>query len=531
MYPKLVLTACSVVFFVGILSQFGASFILDDAFIFARYAGNLIADSRMTWNPGGETTYGITSSLFLGIVVPLRLLLPGQPALSAGLSSLLCGILSLALLALLFLRYTDAERDVRRLLTLLGFCSLASSIYYLAGHFTGGMDTTFAAAFLTSYIIFARRCESNPAPAPTIWLGLWGGLTFSARPDLLLYAFLVPASIALCSTNLRCRKNGCLILLLTAAVTAIQIFLAWRYFDSPLPLSFYAKGTRLYGDFLIAQYRFLPAVELLTYLASYWYLWALVGADILLNCRHWASRGAAVEKGLLIATVLYVLYYLFFVVQIMPYHQRFYYPTLPALLFLAAQSAARLLERISPALRRELQPSSRSSRLLTTLFLLGLLFPAALHVGRDLGGQLREGNMLNFDLVEDYKKRGSSYWFALDQISRLPDDLVMATTEVGLPAALNPGKAIVDLAGLNETTFVQRGFSASHMFDKYRPDLLYMPHPHYQKISEQISTHPYFISHYEHFPASSLGTEMDLALWRDSRYYATMRALVDAVAP
>ena len=531
MYPKLVLTACSVVFFVGILSQFGASFILDDAFIFVRYAGNLIADARMTWNPGGETTYGITSSLFLGIVVPLRLFLPGQPALNAGLSSLLCGILSLALLALLFLRYTDAGRDVRRLLTVLAFCSLASSIYYLAGHFTGGMDTTFAAAFLTAYIIFARRCESKPGPATTVWLGLWGGLAFSARPDLMLYAFLVPTAIALCSANLRCRKNGRLILLLTAAVAAGQIFLAWRYFDSPLPLSFYAKGTRLYGDFLIAQYRFLPAVELLTYLASYWYLWALVGADILLNSRHWTSRGAAVEKGLLAATGLYLLYYLFFVVQIMPYHQRFYYPTLPALLFLAAQSAARLLERIPPALRRELQPSSGSGRLLATLFLLGLLFPAALTVGRNLGSQFHKGNFLNFDIVEDYQKRGSSYWFALDQISRLPDDLVLATTEVGLPAAMNPGKTIVDLAGLNETTFVHHGFSAAHMFDKYHPDLLYMPHPHYQKITEQISGHPYFISHYECFPASSLGTDMDLALWRDSRYYATLRALVDEVVP
>ena len=195
MYPKLVLTACSVVFFVGILSQFGASFILDDAFIFVRYAGNLIADARMTWNPGGETTYGITSSLFLSIVVPLQLFLPGQPAVNAGLSSLLCGILLLALLALLFLRYTDAGRDIRRLLTVLAFCSLASSIYYLAGHFTGGMDTTFAAAFSASVKLraSAQACSfsfffrsgvkiqpmDTGRPFAILWAGL--GLTIPTR--------------------------------------------------------------------------------------------------------------------------------------------------------------------------------------------------------------------------------------------------------------------------------------------------------------------------------------------------------------
>ena len=289
---------------------------------------------------------------------------------------------------------------------------------------------------------------------------------------MLLYSFLVPTAIALFGADTRARKNGRLILLLTAAVTAAQIFLAWRYFNSPLPLSFYAKGTRLYGDFLIAQYRFLPAVEFLSYLASYWYLWALIGADLLLNSRRWMSRGATVDKGLLAATCLYVLYYLFFVVQIMPYHQRFYYPTLPALLFLAVQSAARLIERIPPTIRRELSPPSRSGRFLATLFLLGFLFPAALTVCRDLSGQFYRGNFLNFDVVKDYRNRGSSYWFRLDQFSRLPDDLVMATTEVGLPAALNPGKTIVDLAGLNETAFAHRGFSPFHLFEKYRPDAL-----------------------------------------------------------
>ena len=102
----------------------------------------------------------------------------------------------------------------------------------------------------------------------------------------------------------------------------------------------------------------------------------------------------------------------------------------------------------------------------------------------------------------------------------------MATTEVGIPAAMNPQKIIVDLSGLNETNFVRNGFSADYLFQNYQPDLIYMPHPHYQRTIEQISGHPHFVQSYEYFPASVLGVEMGVALKRDSRYHSEMRAIV-----
>ena len=144
-----------------------------------------------------------------------------------------------------------------------------------------------------------------------------------------------------------------------------------------------------------------------------------------------------------------------------------------------------------------------------------------------MGSQLFQGNLVEFDILDTYKKRWQTYWFGLDGFSRLPDDLVLATTEIGLPAAMNPRKTIVDLSGLNETAFAHHGFSADHLFQTYCPDLIYLPHPHYTRIIEQIINSPFFIQYYEHFPALELGTEMGVALWRGSRYYPEMRAVLD----
>ena len=310
MYFSFAITVCCAIISLGILSQFAASFVLDDAFMFVRYADNVLAGAKMSWNPAGEATYGLTSWLFLGVVLPVRFFLPEHPALTAGVSSLLCGIAFLVLLTILLKRCTEAGPAVGRLLIAMAFFSLAASIYYLAGHFVGGMDTAFAFAFLTAYILIGKWHEQNPGVSSIACMGLWGGLAFSARPDLLLYSFIVPISIAVSGPDFRTKRDGLLVLGLTAVAVGVQIFFAWRYFNSPLPLSFYAKGARLYGEFLVAQYRFIPVVEFLSYAASYWYLGVLIGADLIFNFKEWKARVSALEKGLLAATGLFVLYYL-----------------------------------------------------------------------------------------------------------------------------------------------------------------------------------------------------------------------------
>ncbi|WP_437649350.1 hypothetical protein [Sorangium sp. So ce362] len=111
--------------------------------------------------------------------------------------------------------------------------------------------------------------------------------------------------------------------------------------------------------------------------------------------------------------------------------------------------------------------------------------------GKDLAGAVAANRLGHFNLVKHGSTSGpQKYWFAIDRVSTLPDDLVMATTEVGMLGAMNLEKTIVDLAGLNDRRFALEPFSADRLFEAYKPDLIYMPHPHYVKMIDDLGAHP-----------------------------------------
>ena len=137
------------------------------------------------------------------------------------------------------------------------------------------------------------------------------------------------------------------------------------------------------------------------------------------------------------------------------------------------------------------------------------------------------GSLARFTVLDGYRGKWSDYWFRLVEFSALPNDLVIAATEIGHLAALNPEKTVVDLSGLNETEFAHQGFSADFLFQRYRPDLIYMPHPDYRPMLEEITHNPHFTEHYDYFSAHEINVAMGVALWRESRYYPAMRAIVE----
>ena len=117
------LAVCCGIIGLGVLSRFAAGYVWDDAYLFVRYADILLSDGRLSWNPGGEATYGITSCLYLGAVLAVWLLVSENPALAAGLSSLVSGLVFVVLLAILFRRYTDEGVVGRRVLVVMGLFS------------------------------------------------------------------------------------------------------------------------------------------------------------------------------------------------------------------------------------------------------------------------------------------------------------------------------------------------------------------------------------------------------------------------
>ena len=286
------------------LRSLGVSRIWDDAFMFERYAYNLLREGRIAWNPGGEPTYGLTSPAFLAVVGPLVAILGERPAHVATLASALSGFLFLALLGLLVLRYTDAPRVPSWMALMLVTCCLAVS--NTTFHFGTGMDTTFSLAFATMHLIVAHRAARRPGARTALVLGVVGGLAYLVRPELVLQALLLPASMLALSEDRAARRCGGLALAVTLTVLLLVLGACTAYFDSPLPLPFYAKSTGLYGPGMEAAFRGFSTKELLAFVARYWPLFLIVLLDLPNHVRRGPASPSPVERGALIATVLLI---------------------------------------------------------------------------------------------------------------------------------------------------------------------------------------------------------------------------------
>ena len=517
----------------AVLSRSCVGDVWDDSFIFARYADNVLSEGRLVWNPGGEPTYGLTAPLTLILHVPLRFLIRSNPALSLFVQSLLSSVLFLALLAVLVWRHVTGDPLGRRGLLVFVFFMLAVAMPHMHIHFVSGMDTMFALAYLTAYILLAKGCERSPSAGRAVCVGLWGGLAYFARPDLMLYSAAVPIAMAILGPGAARRRLALLIGAVSLAVLGAEMALARLYFGTPLPLPFYAKTLNIYCGHLRQFYGPVPLREFSSFVLNYWFLIALAAAGLV------ARRRAlpAVDCGLAAATVLFVAYYLGWAVQIMGFASRFYYPTVPALVFLAAQGVAALARAAAPSIRVRIAAVPRALYWFAALLLLYALVPGVRPSLQKIREEAKRGRICCFNIQAEYDRWYSGYWFCLDKFSALPDDLVLATTEVGLPAAMSPRRPIICLSGLNERAFALKGFSAERLFQEYRPALIYLPHCSFKAIADAILADPFFRERYELFTAerltaaSGLKVEMGVALRRDSRHYPAMRKILLDAAP
>ncbi|MCP4230474.1 MAG: hypothetical protein GY771_10060, partial [bacterium] len=284
-----------------------------------------------------------------------------------------------------------------------------------------------------------------------------------------------------------------------------------------------------YGESMYMYYSFVPYRQLFDYLLSYSPLFLLILGGIIVNFKKWIRNGSTFEKGLLISVGLFIFYYAFFVLQVMFYNYRFYFPTLPAVVFLGCQGAVSIYNELPERLKEGISEIPSSVRTAVFIFVLGFLVFPLITATNHFVTRALIGETLQFNLDADSKRiwNWELYWLQLTAFSQLPDDLVIATTEVGLPAVMNPGKEIVDLAGLHETKFAQSGFSADYLFKEYNPDLIYLPHPHYINMIEEIKNHEYFQANYNLYTAEDFGVLMDVGIRRDSKYYDEMTRLLE----
>jgi hypothetical protein len=388
-------------------------------------------------------------------------------------------------------------------------------------HLESGMDTTFAMAYLCGYLLLFDMWRAHPEGRLRFVVGITGGLAFFARPDLPLFTLLLPACLMIGKSR---TERGPIVstLLITLVGVGACIVFAKLLFGAPLPLSFYAKSTALYGISVWQTYAGVGKEQLLNFVWANWPSLLCIVAGSAAGVRAPVSDRERALLGTILAIAIFWGYYAVFALQIMPFEARFYYPTLPAVLYAAWLALAAVWERRgAPG-----KPARIVSIVICGAVCLWLGFGS-------LGSgalSLREWNRTKwftpFDPVIEYRARYAKYWLFLDKFSTLPDDLIIATGEVGRVAAMNPRKTILDLSGLNDTDIALHGFSAARFFAVHKPDLMYLPHPHYREAWEEILRNPAFAREYDLYPAEDYGVTLDVAVNKASPLYAEMTRIM-----
>ncbi len=520
----------------GVASQFSSQHITDDAYMWVRYADNVVEHRGIAWNKGVHT-YGLTSLLYLAITVIIRLFTEKAP-LICNLSSTISGIIFLGLMMFFVTKFFS--KNTR--LLIMSFLLFAFTINYAESfiHMVSGMDTMFAMAFLMLYLILASWFEKKQTTNTLLTTGVVGGIAYYVRPDLMIFTVGMPG-ISIVLNYLRKDKKSrkklrsYLLLLATTIVTfSIELVIASLYFGTPFPLPFYAKVVGLYGPTIIAAYKGIGPTQLLLFLKHYWFVIALPILWVLVDTKKWWQTSSDTFKSSMVAAAVFMTYYSTSVLQIMFHRQRFYYPLVSVLFFLAAFSIRGLIAwSARDKTRKEREKIKKVILWISILLTITALF-FVYKMGVIFRNNLEAGLVGDFDIWKEYETNPlpREVWFALDNFSRLPDDLIIGSTEVGMLGAMNPEKKIIDLAGLQETDIAMKRISVLDTIKKYKIDLVYLPHHHYKENLKIILSDKEFLETYTIIPQEKLGPVLlAIAVRKDSKYYGDIMNIVNKESP
>ena len=508
---------CVGIFLLMLVQRLSSLSVWDDAYMFVRYADNLLEYGNLAWNPNGDITYGLTSLAYLILVIPLRIIFPTEPALVMILASLVSGLLAgLSMIWLLRKLITDKIHQLVVLIIMM--LSIVVAGEGITTHLTSGMDTMFAMFMLTVWLSLLYLSNHYGL------IGILGGLFFVVRPDMLIIVIgIIPVLLLRGASYSQSAKY----IAGVVVSVAIQLTLTWLYFGNPLPLAFYVKNIPVYSEQFYGYYTNTSWGYWLEFIRSYPYLIGIIVIGLVTRFRSWCWP----DKGLLLGSIAFCVYHIVFVIPIMGFSQRFFYPILPILIVLAGRELVHILNSLPQSISKTLKTYPIRVLFVPLLLIFAFINPMPIILTLVQYTQPEKAptaGIGRFDLRTTYDYLYIDNWAGLDELSKLDDDIVIATTEIGLPSAMNPRKTIIDLAGLNQPDFALNGFSADWlMAEQNQPDWIYMPFPHYEGMWFSIFEHPIFQEDYQFFSAQSLGTSMDVAIKRDSPFYSDMIELLN----
>ncbi len=501
LWPSLILATTALYIYSWISHSTSIKF--DDAYMYIRYADNILAGKGYSWN-GDQNTFGCTSIAYALFVTGIRWMFPDASNHGVLLvSSGFWGLATLCLLSFTFYRLAMSPKLKQGL-----WIAAVLSVYFVTNfafkyHMLTGMDTTMSMFTNTLLILLSFEAAQRKKLLWYFLLAFAAWFTVLTRPDNFFYAFLVPGLVMLWIFNSGL-KNILLFYLLLIVIFAIDTAVKYSVFGDPLPLPYYVKKTDFYQGYIGSKY-WNPVV----YLANFaTYAYPFVAGLILFFKKQWAKPVLA----LLLPMVLTFAYY-FTVVQIMGSVSRFYFPSI---VFLATASfwvfnkyimlrKQESNEDLLPIIAKRLPYLINR---LPHLAIAGTIWIATMLVGDKVYDKYFLNNnsvpqeQINY-VAKNKRKSYVSKWevfeIASKICSQLPKGTLLATSELGKIGAENPHIPIFDLLGLHEPEVAYHGFSTRY-FQLKAPDLVWMPHYHYVTLNYTLLNDPWFQENYYFLP-------------------------------
>ena len=449
----------------------------DDAYMFHRYGEHLLNGHGIVWNVGGPPTYGLTSQLWLFVLLPF-LKLPLSVAAALQFASWLMGGLAIVVMARVVAREAQSA-FLREAVVALGIVGLPLLLHPAFGaQLTTGMDTMLSLLANAALILAVGEYSKAPSTRLAIVSGLISVACILTRPENGICALGVPLLSFVLVSQIRPLRDLVWLVALPLGFTLVSLVAARAYYGSALPLSFYAKAAHGYDGFLNPESAVRYLVVALSCVVPF-IVMGFIGR----------RRGGRSSMVLLAIPAALTVCYLLTVRQIMGWNGRFFIPFIPY----AVCSGVLLLDR---ALARGLTlwdlrvPFARGVgvgfvAILAVLELqrnIGILYPAMFLPEPVAAPRL------------EYRAQASlpdRPWFSVvqrigdDVISRLPAGSSVAASEVGYIGSVAPDISIIDLVGLNDTSIGRAGLSTDYLFNA-EPDIIWLPHRDYTGLRSRL---------------------------------------------
>jgi hypothetical protein len=494
----------------------------DDAYMYLRYAIHLLDGQGLAWNPGEGSVYGVTSLLHLAAVALVKTIFPSlTPAAVLQVSSGGAAIGLLAALiasAALCSRHPHLQRNwIFWALVILPLVAFREAFGF---HASTGMDTMVSALANAAVVFATLQFAIAPNGSRAFLAALASLLAVLARPDNLLCALLCPVlAVALLAPKPRGKSLATFALIL-GGLLAILVLAEWQLLGSPLPLSFFAKQPWYYRGFA-GEFAWNPFLFLKVFALS---VWPFVAALIL-----FADRAGLRRAVVLLVPPLATMLMLCRFNQIMGHLGRFYYPFLPFFVAAGVLEFDAWLGRMRAGRASGSVAMVWRAGLAAGAIILGSL---SLSLAADLySSRARTQKLAPIDgfhtsaqtLLPEMDSWQAAHAIA-DMAVAAPAGASFAMSEHGLPGALAPRTAIIDVLGLHDPDFARHGFSASELFRR-KPDVIWLPHSDHTQMLRDILDSPEFWDHYVFYPDAFFH---GLALRTDSPNYPQLAELFAA---